>query len=172
MSDHLSGTRALADPAIDLTDLFAFPSPSQGGLLVLVMNVFPNARPGALFSDAASYEELVGFVPPRVKARFARAEAAGPVREEVLHAQETVRNRVMYPDCLDQRTVQLVLTGILHSKLSDAATLHGLAARRAGATDEQLQAVIDLAYLFTGMSAANRGPALLESIDELEAKTR
>jgi hypothetical protein len=55
MSDHLSGTRALADPAIDLTDLYAFPSPSQAGRLVLVMNVFPYARPGALFSDAASY---------------------------------------------------------------------------------------------------------------------
>ncbi|MFD5754763.1 DUF4331 family protein [Streptomyces sp. NPDC127044] len=55
MSDHLSGTRALADPAIDLTDLYAFPSPSRSGRLVLVMNVFPNARPGALFSDAASY---------------------------------------------------------------------------------------------------------------------
>ncbi|MFD7376852.1 DUF4331 family protein [Streptomyces mirabilis] len=55
MSDHLSGTRALADPAIDLTDLYAFPSPSRSGRLVLVMNVFPNARPGALFSDAAGY---------------------------------------------------------------------------------------------------------------------
>jgi hypothetical protein len=55
MSDHVSGPRALADPAIDLTDLFAFPSPSRPGHLVLVMNVFPNARPGALFSDAASY---------------------------------------------------------------------------------------------------------------------
>ena len=55
MSDHLSGTRALADPAIDLTDLYAFPSPSGSDQLVLVMNVFPNARPGALFSDAASY---------------------------------------------------------------------------------------------------------------------
>jgi hypothetical protein len=55
MSDHLSGPRALADPAIDLTDLYAFPSPSRPGHLVLVLNVFPNARPGALFSDAASY---------------------------------------------------------------------------------------------------------------------
>jgi hypothetical protein len=55
MSDHLSGTRALADPAIDLTDLYAFPSPSRPGRLVLVMNVFPNARPGALFCNAASY---------------------------------------------------------------------------------------------------------------------
>jgi len=55
MSDHLSGPRALADPAIDLTDLYAFPSPSRTGQLVLVMNVFPLARPPALFSDAASY---------------------------------------------------------------------------------------------------------------------
>jgi hypothetical protein len=55
MSDHLSGPRALADPAIDLTDLYAFPSPSRPGHLVLVMNIFPSARPGALFSDAASY---------------------------------------------------------------------------------------------------------------------
>ncbi|MER6068013.1 DUF4331 family protein [Streptomyces sp. NPDC001817] len=55
MSDHLSGIRAEVDPAIDLADLYAFPSPPQTGRLVLVMDVFPNARPGALFSDAASY---------------------------------------------------------------------------------------------------------------------
>ncbi len=55
MSDHLSGHRALSDPAIDLTDLYAFPSPSRPGYLVLVLNVFPFARPGALFSDEASY---------------------------------------------------------------------------------------------------------------------
>ncbi|MFK0113005.1 carboxymuconolactone decarboxylase family protein [Streptomyces sp. NPDC091217] len=129
-------------------------------------------RPSTTDEFLASYEELVGFVPPRVQARFAGAVAAGPGREEILLAQERLRNLVMYPDSLDQRTVQLVLLGILHSKLSDAAALHGLAARRAGATDEALQAVIDLAYLFTGMSAANRGPALLEAIDELEAKAR
>lgn len=55
MSDHFSGPRALADPACDLTDLYAFPCPSQPGHLVLVMNIFPYARPGALFSDAVSY---------------------------------------------------------------------------------------------------------------------
>ena len=55
MSDHLSGTRALTDPAIDLTDLYAFPGSSRPDQLILVMNVFPNARPPALFSDAASY---------------------------------------------------------------------------------------------------------------------
>jgi Domain of unknown function (DUF4331) len=55
MSDHNSSPRAVAEPAIDLTDLYVFPSPSRPGQLVLVMGVFPNALPGARFSDAASY---------------------------------------------------------------------------------------------------------------------
>jgi 4-carboxymuconolactone decarboxylase len=103
-------------------------------------------------------------VPPRIAARF---EHLGD-DNEVLLAQERLRNLVMYPEALDQKTVQLVLFGILHSKLSDAAKIHGLAARRAGATWQELQAVIDLAFLFTGMSAANRGPALLDEIAAME----
>jgi hypothetical protein len=55
MSDHNSSPRAVAEPAIDIGDLYAFPSPSRPSQLVLVMSVYPNAQPGALFSDAASY---------------------------------------------------------------------------------------------------------------------
>ena len=122
-------------------------------------------RPETIDEYRATYEELVGFVPPRVKARF---DALINVRPDVLLAQERLRNLVMYPEALDQKTVQLVLFGILHAKLSDAATLHGLAARRAGASWEELQAVIDLAFLFTGFSAANRGPQVLQDIADLE----
>ena len=55
MSDHNSSPRGVAEPAIDIGDLYVFPSPSRPGQLVLAMSVFPNAQPGALFSDAASY---------------------------------------------------------------------------------------------------------------------
>ena len=55
MSDHNSGPRALADPVVDITDVYVFPSPEQPGLLVLVLNVFPSAEPAALFSDAVDY---------------------------------------------------------------------------------------------------------------------
>jgi len=55
MSDHNSGPRALADPVVDITDLYAFPSPDRAGSLVLVLDVFPNAEPTALFSDAVDY---------------------------------------------------------------------------------------------------------------------
>jgi hypothetical protein len=55
MADHFSGPRALADPASDITDVYAFPSPERPGHLVLVLDVFPIAAPTALFSDALTY---------------------------------------------------------------------------------------------------------------------
>lgn len=55
MSDHNSGPRALADPVVDITDMYVFPSPERSGSLVLVLDVFPSAGPTALFSDAVDY---------------------------------------------------------------------------------------------------------------------
>jgi hypothetical protein len=55
VSDHFSGPAALADPSVDITDLYAFPSPERAGNLVLIMDVFPMAAPGALFSDAVTH---------------------------------------------------------------------------------------------------------------------
>ena len=52
MSDHFSGPRAIAGPAGDICDLYAFPSPERPGHLVLVMTVLPRAGPSACFSDA------------------------------------------------------------------------------------------------------------------------
>ena len=55
MADHFSGPRAIADPASDITDVFAFPSPERPGHLVLVLDVFPAATLASLFSDAVTY---------------------------------------------------------------------------------------------------------------------
>jgi hypothetical protein len=52
MSDHFSGPRALAGPAGDICDVYAFPSPQRPGHLVLVMTVLPLATPDSSFSDA------------------------------------------------------------------------------------------------------------------------
>jgi hypothetical protein len=52
MSDHFSGPRAIAGPAGDICDLYAFPSPERPGRLVMVMNVLPRAGASAFFSDA------------------------------------------------------------------------------------------------------------------------
>ena len=42
MSDHFSGPAVMGDPAVDITDFYAFPSPERPGNLVLIMDVFPH----------------------------------------------------------------------------------------------------------------------------------
>ncbi len=69
MSDHNNSPRGVAEPAIDIGDAYVFPSPSRPDQLVLIMTVFPNAQPGALFSDAASY---------RFRVRPVTIPASGP----------------------------------------------------------------------------------------------
>ncbi|MEU3517064.1 DUF4331 family protein [Streptomyces sp. NPDC006654] len=64
MADHFSGPRILFDPASDVADVSAFPSPDHPGCLVLVLDVFPAAAPTALFSDAITYRFRVRPVAP------------------------------------------------------------------------------------------------------------
>jgi 4-carboxymuconolactone decarboxylase len=113
-----------------------------------------------------SYRDLVGFVPPRIASRMARLSELDP---DFLIAQEEVRRQAMYPEALDQKTVQLILFAVLAVNVRDAAKLHGLAARRAGASWEELQATLNLAFLFGGLSVSNVGAHVLEEIAELEA---
>jgi 4-carboxymuconolactone decarboxylase len=115
---------------------------------------------------ARIYRELLGFVPPRIEARI---HVTGALDPRLLDLQEQMRAHAMYPTCFDVKTVQLMLFGMLLMDLNDAAMLHGIAARRAGADWEQMQAVVSLAFLFRGLSAANRGAELLASIAKREA---
>ena len=111
------------------------------------------------------YEELIGFVPPRIQAR---TELLARVDPELLRLQEEIRLRAMYPACFDVKTSQLMLFGILLALMGDAARLHAIAARRAGASWEELHAVTGLAYLFRGMPAANLGAEILMKMAEAE----
>jgi 4-carboxymuconolactone decarboxylase len=115
------------------------------------------------------YERLVGFVPRRIATRI---DQLGRLDPETLELQERVRARIMHESCLGEKTSQLMLFGMLVILLRDAAVVHGLAARRAGASWEELQAVVSLAYLFGGLAAANRGAEFLAQIAEREAAAR
>ncbi len=111
------------------------------------------------------YEELLGFVPPRIQARMA---VTGAIDPKLLDLQEALRAHAMYPSCFDTKTAQLMLFGMLLMDLSDAAQLHAIAARRAGASFEELQAVVSLCFLFRGLSAANRGAEILANLAKRE----
>lgn len=110
---------------------------------------------------AEFYKDLVGFLPPRIEARF---HVTGALDPEILRLQEEMRAHAMYPGCFDVKTAQLMLFGMLLMDLSDAAVLHGIAARKAGASWEEMQAVVSLCFLFRGLSAANRGAEVLANI--------
>jgi 4-carboxymuconolactone decarboxylase len=107
------------------------------------------------------YAELLGFVPPRIQARTDLLARLDP---ELLAMQEELRRHCMYPDCFDTKTSQLMLFAILLSNLQDASKLHALAAYRAGASFEELSAVVNLVFLFRGLSAANLGAEILQGI--------
>jgi alkylhydroperoxidase/carboxymuconolactone decarboxylase family protein YurZ len=139
---------------------------------VVAEKIGPYADTRATLAErGALYDELLGFVPPRIEARLAVTGALDP---ELLDLQERLRAHAMYPRCFDVKTAQLMLFGMLLTDLSDAAQLHALAARRAGATWEELQATVSLCFLFRGLSAANRGAEILANLAkrEKEAETR
>jgi 4-carboxymuconolactone decarboxylase len=112
-------------------------------------------------SYRAIYEELIGFVPPRI---IARTDFLARIDPELLDMQEAVRRHAMYPNCFDVKTSQLMLFGMLLMMLSDATRLHAIAARRAGATWEEMSGVVSLAFLFRGLPAANLGAQIIQEI--------
>jgi alkylhydroperoxidase/carboxymuconolactone decarboxylase family protein YurZ len=114
------------------------------------------------------YVELLGMVPPRIQAR---TDLLARVDPELLEMQEEIRLHCMYPDCFDTKTAQLMLFGMLLVNLQDAAKLHALGAYRAGATFEELSAVVNLAFLFRGLSAANLGAEILQGIAKTAQET-
>ncbi len=112
------------------------------------------------------YVDLLGFVPPRFNAR---ADLMSRLDPEGLRLQEQMRRHFMNPPCFDAKTAQLMLFGMLLVNLQDAARIHAIAARRAGATWEELTAVMGLAFLFRGLSAVNIGSQVLREIAASEA---
>jgi len=114
----------------------------------------------------AAYSELIGFVPPRIQARTDLLSRMDPA---LLKMQEEIRRHAMYPKCFDIKTSQLMLFGMLLMTLADAARLHGIAARRAGASWEEMTSVVGLAFLFRGLPAANLGSQMIREIADQEA---
>lgn len=111
------------------------------------------------------YVDLIGFVPPRI---LARTDLLSRLDPEGLRLQEEMRRHFMFPSCFDTKTAQLMLFGMLLMNLQDAAKLHATAARRAGASWEELSGVVGLAFLFRGLSAANVGAHMLQEVAAAE----
>lgn len=115
------------------------------------------------------YNDLLGFVPPRIQARTDFLARLDP---DLLTMQEELRRHCMYPEAFDTKTSQLFIFAIMLTNLQDAAKLHALAAYRAGATWEELNAVVNFVFLFRGLSAANLGAEILQGLAKQVADSK
>ena len=111
------------------------------------------------------YADLIGFVPPRIRARL---RVSGEIDPAHLRLQEEMRTHCMYPPCFDVKTAQLMLFGLLLMAASEGARFHAIAARRAGASYQELHAVAAMAGLYGGLTVLNLASELLYKIRESE----
>jgi alkylhydroperoxidase/carboxymuconolactone decarboxylase family protein YurZ len=113
----------------------------------------------------AHYVDLIGFVPPRIRARLRLSGSVDPAH---LRLQEAMRTHCMYPECFDVKTAQLMLFGLLLMVRADGARFHAIAARRAGASVEELHAIAAMAGLYGGLTVMNLAAELLSAILDSE----
>ena len=113
-----------------------------------------------------TYVKLFGTLPPLPAARF---EFSGDVNPEFLHLSEKMRAHAFYSDVIDGKTTQLILFGMLlveHNPIG--ATAHATAARRLGASWQELHKVVELASTTGAFGPANQGSALLKTLRDKE----
>lgn len=113
----------------------------------------------------ASYKHLMGTIAPRGDARIS---VTGALDLLLLDMQETMLVHALRSKCFDARTTQLMLLGMMLSDQADVALVHGVAARRAGASWEELQAVVNLAFVARGLPAADQGACAMAGIVKRE----
>jgi 4-carboxymuconolactone decarboxylase len=121
------------------------------------------ADPGSAGAVRTAYRELLGFVP----ACLDRGDAlAAETLLRGLHEQ--MRLRALIPAAIDSKTAHLMLLAMLLVQHGATAVAQASAARRAGASWDELRAVADMAFLLHGLPAANRGDELLAALAERE----
>lgn len=115
-----------------------------------------------------TYRQLFGVVPPLPESRIA---LSGSVAPEFSLLAEQIRAHALAPQGMfDVKLIQLICFGMLLVEGHEAAYWHALAARRDGASWEELHKIVELATVITsGFGALNRGGAVLAKLRKEES---
>lgn len=127
----------------------------------------PAHLPTDLVAVWQTYVEMFGAMPPLPAAKF---DASGRINPQFLRAVETLRTQAFYNAPLGMKTSQLILFAMLLIQGNGAAAHHAHAARRAGATMEELHAVVELATAVGALAPSNNGGNILNAM--MQAETR
>ena len=124
--------------------------------------------PPDLAAFRESYAALFGSVPPLPTAKFA---FSGTIDPEALRLSEQARAHAFYSDVFDVKITNLLIFGMLLAQESLAAEFHALAARRAGASWQELHKTAELASVVQSLGPLNSGAAVLKKIQNTEQDT-
>lgn len=121
----------------------------------------PTPLPDDLEMFRDSYKEMFGEVPPLPTAKFA---FSGEIDPAALRLAEQFRAHAFSNTVFDAKATQLLLFGMLLATGSPAAHHHAHAARRAGASWEELHQVVELASVVSALGPFNQGSAMLHTL--------
>ena len=113
------------------------------------------------------YRELIGFVPPCAEARD-----AATLDSMLRGMHEQMRLREWTPGSIQAKTAHLMLLAMLLNGYGATAVAQGAAARRVGASWDELRGVVQLVFLLHGLPGANRGEEFLAALAERERGDR
>jgi alkylhydroperoxidase/carboxymuconolactone decarboxylase family protein YurZ len=113
-----------------------------------------------------TYIEMFGVRPTLPEARF---EFSSTVNPDFLRILEKLRAHAFHSEVFDMKTTQLILFGMLMVEGHQAAQMHALAARRAGATWEELHKIVELAAATRSLMPSNQGFAMLNTLRKQES---
>jgi 4-carboxymuconolactone decarboxylase len=125
-------------------------------------------------------EDIAAYIAPYYEASFgefpsipkARMGFGAEHRPEFTRAAEETRRIALYDGPLDNKTAQMVAFGYLLNAGLPPAIFHARAARKYGATWEELHQIVEIAFAITnGMSALNLGGEMLARLKAEEAAT-
>jgi hypothetical protein len=116
------------------------------------------ASSGAVAHEAALRDTL-GFVPP-----CSGPTSAAAVESSLRALHERLRTGGLRPEALDAKSMHLLLTALLLVEHGAAAVAQGLAARRAGASLSEVEAVVALAFATHGLAGLQRGDEFLAAL--------
>ena len=115
----------------------------------------------------SAYRELIGFVPP-----CAGTRDAATLEPMLRGMHEQMRLRELTPCSIQVKTAHLTLLAMLLNEHGAAAVVQGIAARRVGATWDELRGVVHLVSMLHGLPGANRGDEFLTALAEREREDR
>lgn len=115
-----------------------------------------------------AYVDLFGTFPEAIERRLDLAERTGRLR--AVEVVEAMRQQLIHENPLGLKTQQLVHFGqLLALGRREPAILHARAARRAGATTEELFGVAETALVTAGMPSYSLGVGVIADLIQQEA---